>query len=66
MSRPNATDCRRAMTDLRKQITRCGQTTTYAELANQAEVLQHMAFDLKDMVIHGGSWAERQAEGNHG
>lgn len=48
----------KALTDLRKKIRECGASETYLELMIRAEELQHMAFDLKSMARHGGTWAD--------
>lgn len=62
MTKRNVTEVRKALTAIRKQVTICGQSDTYSALRNNAEMLQHMAFDLKDIAANGGTWAERQED----
>ena len=58
MKQLKSTEVNKALSALRKQITKCGQSQTKSELYANAEQLQHMAFDFKQMTAHGGSWAE--------
>ena len=62
MSERYGIEARKGLTAIRKQVRVCGAATTWSDLWAEAEKLQHMAFDLKDLAAHGGTWAERIAQ----
>lgn len=53
---PSHTEVNKALTTLRKQTTACGSSATYAELYSNAERLQQLAFDFKQLIANGGTW----------
>lgn len=62
MSERYGTEARKGLADIRKQVRACSSAITWSDLWAEAEKLQHMAFDLKDLAAHGGTWAERASE----
>lgn len=61
MNERSGVEARKGIAAIRKQVKVVGsKTLTWNDLWAEAEKLQHMAFDLKNLAAHGGTWAEQQ------